>query len=291
MAVVKGTTVAATGLLLSLAPGFAAAEIGDAAARGDAAWASRAEGHRGALAAAGPIERAVAAYEEALAEAPDHREARLKLLKALYFQGEHATEDREEKLAIFDKGRNLAEEAIAELTRDLSSGSGKRPRVEEVTAHLAGDPGAAGVYFWGAVHWGLWGRYRGKIAAARQGVAGRIRDYASVVITLDDRYENAGGHRMLGRLHTEAPKLPFVTGWIDRSLAITQLEKAAELGPDELLNRLYLAEAMLEFDRDRRGEAIEQLRQLVQVEPKPGNLVEDLKAIQDAQTLLAGAER
>jgi tetratricopeptide (TPR) repeat protein len=291
MTVVKGTTLAATGLLLLVAPGTATGGIEEATASGDAAWAIRAEGHRGARAESGPIAKAVARYEEALAEAPTHREVRLKLLKALYFQGEHATEDKEERLAIFEKGRNLAEEAIAELTRDLRSGSGKRPRVEEVTAHLAGDPGAAGVYFWGAVHWGLWGRYRGKIAAARQGVAGRIRDYAAVVIALDDRYENAGGHRMLGRLHTEAPKLPFVTGWIDRRFAITQLEKAVELGPDELLNRLYLAEAMLEFDRDRRGEAIERLRQLVQVEPKPGNLVEDLKAIQDAQALLAKAER
>jgi tetratricopeptide (TPR) repeat protein len=291
MIVVKGTNLVAAGLLLSFVPCIATGGIEEATARGDAAWASRAEGHRGARAESGPIAKAVAAYEEALAEVPTHRQVRLKLLKALYFQGEHATEDREERLAIFEKGRNLAEEAITELTRDLGSGDGKKPRVEEVTAHLADDPGAAKVYFWGAVHWGLWGRYRGKIAAARQGVAGRIRDYASVVIALDDRYENAGGYRMLGRLHTEAPKLPFVTGWIDRSLAITQLERAAELGPDELLNRLYLAEAMLEFDRNRRGEAIERLRQLVEAEPKPGNLVEDLKAIEDAKALLAKAER
>ena len=39
----------------------------------------------------------------------------------------------------------------------------------------------------------------------------QIRDYAAVSVALDPQIENGGGHRVLGRLHTEAPKIPFIT--------------------------------------------------------------------------------
>ena len=150
-------------------------------------------------------------------------------------------------------------EAIDILLSVLSVACGE-PTTDEIAAHLEDTDHAAEIYFWGAAHWGLWGRYRGKIASARQGVAGKIRDYADVVIALDEHVEGAGGRRIMGRLHAEAPKLPFVTGWIDRKEAIRQLEQAVALAPDDLLNRLYYLEALIEFDSARRSRAIEDLR-------------------------------
>ena len=41
--------------------------------------------------------------------------------------------------------------------------------------------------------------------------------------------------------------IPFVTGWVDRDTAVAELERAHELAPDDLLTRVYLAEALLDL--------------------------------------------
>ncbi len=267
------------------------AETTDPMAAGRAAWARRAEGHQGPRADPGPIREAVAAFESALEAEPENLAARVGLIKALYYLGEHAIQGRDEKLVCFERGRRLAEDGIDQLAAgyagdprpNLRSG----PVPPRLVDHLAGTPEARGIYLWGSIQWGLWGRHRGKIAAARQGVAGKIRDYATVAVALDEQYENAGGHRVLGRLHAEAPKLPFITGWIDRDLAIRSLERAVALAPDDLLSELYLIEALLEYDGSRRPEAVDRLRLLVTQTPNPDYLVEELQALADGQKLLA----
>ncbi|MDH3255559.1 MAG: hypothetical protein OEM62_11240 [Acidobacteriota bacterium] len=280
------------GSLALLAVFFAAgapAETLDPLARGQAAWAGRAESHNGSQADPGPIGEAVRAFEDARSADPEDLAALAQLLRALWFQGEHTPLDDEAKLRVFEYGRDLAQHAIDTLTSDLSTRDGK-PTSEEIAAHVRDTESAGEIYFWAAAHWGLWGRHRGKIASARQGVAGKIRDYAEVTIALDERLQNAGGRRILGRLHTEAPKLPFVTGWIDRREAIRHLERAVELAPEDLMNRLYLLEALIEFDSARRPDAIRQLRQLVEQEPQPSTIVEDLKILEDARELLERAD-
>ncbi len=258
-----------------------------AIARGDQAWQRRAEGHQGGRAAPGPIGEAVAAYREALESERDNPEARWKLLRALFFEGEYVHDDRDRKLALFAEGRELGDEGRALLARLAGRPDLDELPPEEAAAAVADLPQAASVYFWSAVHWGLWGRHRGKMAAAREGVARKIRDYAEVTRRLDERLENAGGHRILGRLHSEAPKLPFFTGWVDRQTAVRSLERAVELAPQDLLSRLYLAEALLEHVPRRRAEAVGMLERLVEQSPDPAFLVEDSKTLEDARAALA----
>ncbi len=262
----------------------------EAIARGDAAWRRRGEGPTGAQPEPAPITEAVAAYEEALAAAPESLEARWKLMRALYFLGEFATADGDGKLAIYERGRELSDEARRMLAERVGRPDLHPKNADEIAEALAGEPDAAEVYFWSAVHWGLWGRHRGKIAAARRGVAKKIRNFAQVTIRIDEHLENAGGHRILGRLHSEAPKLPFFTGWIDRRLAVTELERAVELAPEDLLSRLYLAEALLEHHRKRRDEALALLRDLVEREPNPDFVVEEEQTLRDARALQARLE-
>lgn len=236
-------------------------------AAGDAWFARRAEGApapEAGRAAPGPIARAIDAYEEAVAAAPTNLEAHWKLLRALYYQGEHAAEGEDARREVFDRGRQAAETALGRL----AARAGGRQLVdalepEERAARLARVPEAGPMYFWAAVHWGMWGDAVGRLAAARQGVAGTIRDYAETALALNESYENGGPHRVLGRLHALAPKIPFFTGWIDRDRAIAELRRAKALGPDDPLNRLYLAEALLEHRPERRAEALELLRALL----------------------------
>ncbi|HEX6199563.1 MAG TPA: hypothetical protein VF150_04805, partial [Thermoanaerobaculia bacterium] len=236
----------------------------------------------------GPIGRAIEAYEEAVAASPTNLEAHWKLLRALYYRGEHVAEGADERQAVFDRGRRAAEEALGRL----AARAGGRQLLdalspEDRAARLARIPEAGPTYFWAAVHWGLWGDAFGRLAAARQGVAGTIRDYAETARALNESYENGGPHRVLGRLHALAPKIPFFTGWIDRDRAVAELRRALALGPDDPLNRLYLAEALLEHRPERRAEALEHLRALLAQPEDARRPVEQGNAKRVAREVLA----
>jgi len=260
----------------------------DLVAVGDAAWARRAEGHRGGQAAAGPIDEAIGAYERAVKEQPARLEAAWKLMRALFFKGEHVARSREEKQRVFGRGKEVAEATVDRLAQK----AGGRARLDamspaQAAKALAGVSEAAPIMLWAGVHWGLWGDSFGRLAAARQGVGDKIRRYAEIGIALDERYDEAAGHRLLGRLHDQAPKVPFFTGWVDRDKAVSELRRAVALAPDNDLNQLYLAEALLDHQPAKAAEAREILRRLIAKQPSSNKVVEDEKAIADARALLA----
>lgn len=283
-------------LALSRAPVAPAAETpaarsAAAEAAGDEAMDRRAEGapsSRPGRAAPGPIGEAIVAYERAVEADPANFSARRKLLEALYFQGEYVAEGTEGRKETFGRGREVAEAALDRL----ASRMGGRKSYDELSPteraeRLADVPEAAGIHVWAAVHWGLWGDAFGRLAAARQGVAGKVRDYARTALTLDEDYEDGGPHRVLGRLHALAPRIPFFTGWVDRDVAVRELERAVELGPDMPLNRVFLAEALLEYRPARRGDALAQLRAVLDLPPDPERPVELADAKQRAREILA----
>jgi tetratricopeptide (TPR) repeat protein len=276
----------ATSLALFLSTSVLAAQA-DSIATGDAAWSRRAEGHQGARALPGPVNEAVAAYERAVREQPDRLEGYWKLARALHYKGEYATQSREGKQVAFDRGREVAEAGLDRLAR-RAGGRGKLDAMPPAQAAKAvtGIPEAPPLFLWAAAHWGLWGDVFGRMAAARQGVGDKVRRYSEILVALDERYEDAAGHRILGRLHTLAPKIPFVTGWVDRGKAISELRRAVSLGPDNLDNHLFLAEALLEHQPDKAAEAREILRRLTARRPSPGLVVEQEKTLANARALL-----
>lgn len=259
-----------------------------ALAAGDAAWGRRAEGRDGWRAAPGPVDAAIAAYERALREDPGSLEAAWKLLRALHFKGEYVARTQEEKQAIFGRGRAVMEAALDRLGRRL----GGRAKLDtaspaEAARALSGVPEAPYLFLWGAVDWGLWGDAFGRLAAARQGVGERVRRYSEIVTALDPAFEDGAGHRVLGRLHTLAPKIPLFTGWVDRDKAVAELRRAVRIGPADLNNHLFLAEALVEHFPAKSEEARAILRRLLQRRPAPGQVVEDEKTLADARALLA----
>jgi len=259
--------------------------------RAESAWAERAAGSQGPRAAPGPAAEPVRLYSEALALDPENLEIRGKLLRALFFQGEYATRDRDAKLALFTSGQEIGEAGLDQLAERVGGRDAlDRMSPEEIGNRFRAVDGAGAVYYWTGVQWGLWGRHRGPIAAARQGVAGRIRDYAMRAIEIDPLLENAGPRRLLGQLHAEAPKIPIFTGWIDRDLAIRELTQASELFPDDLLSRFYLAKALYQHDKSSRERAIGMLRNVVVTPPNPDWLVEEELVLLDARELLATIE-
>ena len=147
-------------------------------------------------------------------------EAIWKLLRAYYFKGNFTTNDLAEKQQIFNRGTEIGEKYIDQYP-------------ESVEMHC-----------WLGILWGYWGEVHSSFAAARKGVPGKVKDYAEKTIQLDDRYLDAGGYRMLGRLHFMVPKIPLVMGWPSKEKSLEFLRKACTLAPDNLLNKLYLAETL-----------------------------------------------
>jgi hypothetical protein len=131
----------------------------------------------------------------------------------------------------------------------------------------------------------------GPFKAARQGLAGKLRALAETAIALDETVEGAGGHRFLGRLHSEAPKIPFFTGWVDRDLALRHLRRALELAPEEPDNALFLATAILEHRPSESAEALDLLRRLAERQPRADHRVEDTHSLAEARRLLATKSR
>lgn len=253
----------------------------DEVARGDSAWERRAEGEVEGLPQLGPIEEAVAAYEQALAEQPERLEASWKLLRALHFAGDFATQDPTQQREIFDRAIEVSEAALALLSKRTASGS----KLEELEANeLVARIEATGVatsdvarlYFWSAINWGAWSRSAGLLRTVQQGVAERLRRYALVTIALEPGYECGGAFRLLGRLHAKLPRVPFLSGWVDRSKAIPLLDRAYELSPSHPGNSLLLALTLLDLDATRRAEALELLEQVAALEPRSSARVEDL---------------
>jgi hypothetical protein len=254
---------------------------------GDAHWANRAKEAQGSHANPKEIDEAISVYKKGLTEAPDSLAFPWRLMRALYFKGVYTTDNREEKKKIFQEGKGVGEQLLHRLQQEASKQVGK-PMDEagpmDLAPHFLNSPDVAAGFLWSAANWGEWALAYGKLQAARQGVASNIRDLAMAVVAMDPNFLDAGGYRVLGRLHHQTPAIPFITGWASTKEAVSYLKNAVRIGPRHFLNRLYLAEALWDFNRDgSRKEAVKLVEDLVRDTPGPEFLVEERRAQELAQ--------
>jgi tetratricopeptide (TPR) repeat protein len=277
-------TVAA--LLLAWSAAAPAADapgrVADLLARGDALWARRADGASGSRAVAGRTDAALEAYREALRLAPSSVGARWRLMRLLFYRGSFCGVSGKPRLAIFEEARRVGEDGVRGVERRLAGRKGA-----ERLAALREVPEAAPLYLWAAVSWGQWGLYTGKFAAARKGAAGKVRDYAEAAIALDPGLEQGAAFVLLGRLHDQSPRIPFLTFWISRAKAIASLRRALELGPDNTVALYFLAEALRHHAPERRDEVRALFERCASREPRPEHLVEDRHYVELSRVRLA----
>jgi hypothetical protein len=268
--------------------------VADEVARGDSAWARRAEGEREGRPLPGPILEAVRSYESALSARPESLEVRWKLLRALHFAGDFASQDREEKRRIFDRARDVSETGLALLADRVGSGV----RLDEMDPDAIGrvleaadipPSDVARLYFWSAINWGTWSRNAGLLHAVRQGVANRLHRYTLVTIALEPEYEEGGAFRLLGSLHAQLPRVPFVSGWVDRDQSVPLVERAYVMAPAHPGNRLLLALTLLDLAPERRSEALDLLKQVEGLTPHPSMRIEELAMRKQARERLRAA--
>lgn len=214
------------------------------------------------LAAPANIDQAIDLYKQAIAslQGEQKAEATWKLIRAYYFKGRYTTNDSEAKKTIFDLGKNVGEKAIKEF------------------------PKSPGIYLFTAIVWGVWGEEYGIFKAAKEGVAGTIKEYCEKVNELDPGFDHAGGYRVLGRVYFKAPKIWPILRWPSNEDAIKFFKKGLELAPDNLTTKKFLAETL--YKEDQEEQAIKIMEEILTVKEAQDGIAEHAVIINEVKNLL-----
>lgn len=178
------------------------------------------------------INESISLYRKILDTSTDadvKHEAAWKILQAYYFKGLFTAADGDERVEMFTEAVEVGEKLMGEF------------------------PQSVAVNCWFGIVLGYLGEVDSKINSARNGIPTRVKKIAEKVIALDETYLQAGGYRMYGRLHHKVPSIPLVMSWPSKKKAVSYLEKACDIAPDNLFNQLYLAEVLLEQKKNQRA--------------------------------------
>ncbi|MCB0325258.1 MAG: hypothetical protein KDD69_16865 [Bdellovibrionales bacterium] len=278
------TRIAWIALLLFFAVG-AASPVEEA----DRAWQQRATLVDGKVAISEPNARAaLRGFEAALERNPEDASLLFRVFEARYFVGEFVSTVSDERERLYDESVKDSEKLLKRMLQEAAVASDFASKsLEEQAQVWRTIPHATEAHFWSAINWGLWGMSHGYFASARKDVAGKIRDHGRLVILLDDHFADGGGYRLLGRLHTLTPRIPFFTGWVDIDTGITLLEQAYRVSRKDIRNALFLGEALLRKGADRQVEAKALLKEVAGHSPSRAHLAEESQSIAQARKRLA----
>ena len=73
---------------------------------------------------------------------------------------------------------------------------------------------------------------------------------------------------------------------VDKDQAIRELRLSLKVAPNDLLSKMYLAQALLKIRSEKKEEALGHLHDIVNGTPNPKRLVEDIEVIENARMLL-----
>ena len=196
-------------------------------------------------------------------------------------QGAYVAASNDDKKKIYADAKKAGDDALAVVDRALRAKGvtsiTKAPEKQVADAARA-VPGRHEVFLWDSVNWGEWALAYGKMAAAREGAADRIKREATIAKLVDPKLEGGSPHRVLGRLHDQTPHIPFITGWASSKEAVRFLNESLKIDPTNKITRVFLAEAMVNNDSDTKPQAIQMLRGDVNAPNDPNYEVEQAAA-------------
>ncbi len=225
------------------------------------------------------IDAAIDAYAGVLAAHPDDLGVRWRLLRALYFAGDHSSAPEEKRRARLEQGREVGRIGLDQIADRFADGT----RLEdfdgtEIRALVVPDQRAdvTATYYWLALVWGTWAQFTGTLEAIGDGIANRLYEFTDVVLALDPGYERGGAHRLRSYLHATLPRVPFVTGWVDRERAVPEAQAALAFDPQDRGNRVIYGLALLDTREEAEKEALDILAAVAGPGPRDESLTEDL---------------
>jgi tetratricopeptide (TPR) repeat protein len=137
---------------------------------------------------------------------------------------------------------------------------------------LALDPSGVAGYYWKAMNLsGL-----ADVGTEMQGfkLLPKIMEALKRAVALDETYDEAGAHRVLGRIYFQAPPWPISVG--DKKKSLANLTAAVRLAPNFSTNHLYLAETLRDMGQKAQAKAeLEKVLQDGQHALTPRDLRED----------------
>ena len=169
-------------------------------------------------------QEALAMYRTALQEAEDKYGPYWKMSRIHYYIGSH-TDSKKEKKVIFSQGIYYAKKAIV-LEPEKPDG-----------------------YYWLGVNYGVYGEARGVMKSLF--LVDDIKEAMNKVIELDRSYEDGGPDRVLGRVYF---KVPGIAGG-SKKKSLEHLVKSKEIGPQDPLTRVYLADTYLALKEVEKARA------------------------------------
>ena len=276
-------------ILIALALSMTASATLAQLAEGDQHYAARAEGHVGGRAKPAHIDAAIAAYQRAVAANPKDLEAHWKLLRAYRFKGAYVAASNDEKKNLYAAAKKAGEVALALLDSNLKAKgvtSVAKATEKQVADAARTIPGAAETFLWDSINWGEWALAYGKMAAVREGAADRIRREATIAMLADPKLDGGAPQRVLGRLHDQTPRVPFITGWASEKEAVRFLNESLKIDPTNKITQVFLAEAMVENNSDTKPQAVQMLKECLTAPNPPEYEVEQAAATEDARALL-----
>ena len=220
----------------------------------------RAEGHHHMEASPFAIDRAIKNYKKALLIDSLYEKATLGLIRSYHFKASYVSLSKAERKELYNDGKNLGEELLKKY------------------------PTSKPALYWLAAQWGNWAENYGALAAARQGVAGKIKKLCEKLIKLDPDFKSAGGYRILGLTHLHAPRIPFILNWPSNKRSKECFDKAISGFPNNPGNKLCLVKAYLKLKKIDKALAL--LKGTVNCTPRESYYMEDYKAIVLARELL-----
>lgn len=164
---------------------------------------------------AGMIDKAIETYQQVLALDDSLAAAYWKIARAYYWKGTQEKSD--------SKAANEFREGI-----------------EFAKLGVAADPKSVGPHFWLAVSYGKFGEAKGIMQSLH--LIDPLMKEAKKALALDASYEDGGPDRVLCRVYIKIPG--FKGGSVDK--ALEHCKKAVKLGPNEQMNHLFMAEALIE---------------------------------------------
>lgn len=194
-------------------------------------------------------------YRQEWKKTPNDPEAAWRMGMASYHYGLRFVKDADEKKKIHMEGKKASE------------------------AGLKADPKCAACYFWGAINLALYADAIGTVAAIVN--LNQVHEYLKEARELDPSYARGGAQRLLGNIEE---KLPGIFGGSNDE-AKQYYEEAIQVGPDEPLNYLFLANLMENAFNNRKA-AREAAKKGLSV-PQPGEeRIESVEAMDQLREFL-----
>jgi hypothetical protein len=162
--------------------------------------------------------RALSLYQEALAGGGPRTPLLTSLARTCFVLGQLAPQ--EQRMAYYRQGQSYAETLLREA------------------------PGKVEGHYWLAMNLCGQADEGGKFLGRK--LLPRIMEELRRSLALNEAYDQAGAHRVLGRIYYEAPGWPLSVGDLEKSRQ--HLEATVRLAPAISTNHLYLAETLMKLN-------------------------------------------